>query len=151
MIKRYLALCLLAIFFAGCSDLNLIGGSPTATPVPYDRFTVQDVFAAFAQAGLPIGGLEQSLLVSREGPTSLKDRYLFEIPRISPAGGQIIIFANAQQQAEWETYIGKLRDNADTRRDVVYTYFHENMMLQLNSGLTNTEANSYRDAFMSLG
>lgn len=147
MLKRYLVLLVLAIFLNACDSINL---QPTATPVPFDKFDVQDVFNAFARAGLPIGGLEQSMLVAREGPTELRDRYVFEIPRIAPAGGQVIIFANAQQRAQWESYIETLRGSSNTRRDVIYTYFHENIMLQLNTGLTNDEANGYRDALLSL-
>lgn len=147
MLKRYLVLIVIAIFAGACDSLNI---QPTATPVPFDKFNVQDVFTAFARAGLPIGGLEQNMLVSREGPTELRDRYVFEIPRIAPAGGQVIIFANPQQRANWEAYIETLRGSSDTRRDVIYTYFHENVMLQLNTGLTNAEANGYRDALLSL-
>ncbi len=147
MLKRYLALLVIAIFLAACETLN---PQPTVTPIPFDLYDVQDVFTAFARTGLPIGGLEQSLLISREGPTSLKDRWVFEIPRIAPAGGQVVVFANQQQRSEWETYIDTLRADADTRRDVVYTFFHKNIMMQLNSGLTNQESSAYRDALLSL-
>ncbi|MCK6580108.1 MAG: hypothetical protein L6Q98_18615 [Anaerolineae bacterium] len=147
MFKRYLALLLIAIVLAACEAVN---PQPTVTPIPFDRFGVQDVFTTFARAGLPIGGLEQDVTISRDGPRVLKDRWVFEIPRVAPAGGQVIIFADSGQRAEWETYIARLRDDAETRRDVIYTYFHQNIMLQLNTGLTNQEAASYRDALLSL-
>ncbi|MBK8021494.1 MAG: hypothetical protein IPK19_08695 [Chloroflexi bacterium] len=147
MLKRYLVLLVIAITFAACEALN---PQPTPTPIPFDRFSVQDVFTAFARAGLPIGGLEQNLSITREGPTGLKDRWVFEIPRIAPAGGQVIVFDSQAQRAEWEAYIAELRNDDETRRDVVYTYFHENLMLQLNAGLTNQEAGVYRDALLGL-
>jgi len=146
MNKRYLVLLVLAIFLTACDSLN----PPQPTPLPYNRFKVEDVFNAFARAGLAVSGFEQDRTVAREAPRDFQDRYLFEIQRIAPAGGQVIIFATPEQRAAWEAYIEQLLGNSDTRRNVVYTYFHENIMIQLNTGLLTQEASAYRDALLTV-
>jgi hypothetical protein len=148
-LKQYLLLLLIAMIAAACDALPM-GGEPTATPLPYARHTAQDVFTAFARAGLIAGDLEQNTNVLRDAPRALRDRWVFSIERIAPAGGQVIIFADPAQQREWQAYIDRLRANANTRRDVVYTFFHVNVMVQLNAGLTNQEANAWRDALFTL-
>ena len=60
------------------------------------------------------------------------------------------MFANASQMQAWQTYIEKLRNDSDTRRDVVFVYFNHNLMLQLSPQLTNQQAIPYRDAFMAM-
>ena len=138
------------IAVAGCATLG-IGGSPTATPIPFDHIDVQDVFNAFARAGLEIANPEKQMLVQGRGaPTEFRDRYIFEIPRIAPNGGQIIAFASPEQLQEWQGYIDKLRSDSETRRDVVYVYVNGNILIQLSASLTTSEANAYRDALMSL-
>jgi len=100
---------------------------------------------------LQIQNPEKSMTVSGRGaPTGFSDRYIFEIPRIAPAGGQVIVFATPEQLQAWQHYIDTLSASADTHRDVVYTYVKENVMLQLSANLTSAEANGYRDAFMGL-
>jgi hypothetical protein len=148
-LKQYLFLLLIAMTASACDALG-IGAEPTPTPLPYARYTAQDVFTALARAGLIAGDLEQNTDVQREAPRALRDRWVFSIERIAPAGGQIVIFADPAQQRQWEAYIERLRASSTTRRDVVYTYFHINVMMQLNAGLTNQEANAWRDALLSL-
>ena len=148
---QYRALMLLAIFAVCAMTACAILSPSTPTPIPFDRYSAQNVFDAFARAGLQIQNPEKNLVVTGRGaPGALEDRYLFEIPRIAPAGGQIIIFASADQLQAWQTYIDKLRASSDTRRDVVYTFVKDNVLLQLNPALTTAEANAYRDAFMAL-
>ena len=148
MRQQYLALILLAILAAGCAILN----PSQPTPVPFDRLSAQDVFDAFARAGLEMQNPQQNLVISGRGaPTALQDRYTFEIPSIAPAGGQIIVFASPDQLQAWQTYVSQLRSSSDTRRDVIYTYFNANVMLQLSANLTNDQADAYQKAFMSLG
>lgn len=153
MRQRYLSLVLLAILAlfasAGCSALGF-GGEPTPTPVPFDRYSAEDVFNAFARAGLQVGNPTQSMDVGRGAPINFRSRYLFEIPRIAPNGGQVIVFSTPQQMAEWQAYITRLDSNSTTHRDVIYTYWTANLMLQMSASLTNAEAAAYRDAFMSL-
>ncbi|MBK8022293.1 MAG: hypothetical protein IPK19_12895 [Chloroflexi bacterium] len=120
------------------------------TPIPFDRFSVQDVFTAFARADCPSAVWNKTSPSPVRDQPGLGDRWVFEIPRIAPAGGQVIVFDSQAQRAEWEAYIAELRNDDETRRDVVYTYFHENLMLQLNAGLTNQEAGVYRDALLGL-
>jgi hypothetical protein len=151
MRQQYLPLVVLAILAvfgaSGCGILN----PPQPTAVPFVQHNVEDVFNAFARAGLQVQNPEQSMSVSGRGaPTGFSNRYLFEIPRIAPAGGQIIIFSSPDQLAAWQHYIDTLRSSADTRRDVVFTYFKENLMLQLSANLTNDEAKGFADAFNGL-
>jgi hypothetical protein len=148
---QYLSLLLLAIFalvaVSGCA--LLIGVTPT--PVPFEKFGAQDVFNAFARASLQMQNPEKSMVVEGRGaPGEFSDRYVFEVPRIAPAGGQIVVFADAEQMQAWQDYIERLRNNSETRRDVVFVYFNQNVMLQLNPQLTNQEAFAYRDAFMGM-
>jgi hypothetical protein len=154
MRQRYLSLVLLAILAAlaaaGCSALG-IGGPPTATPIPFDRYDAEDVFNAFARAGLQVGNPEQNMNVQGRGaPINFRQRFIFEIPRIAPNGGQIIVFATPEQQAEWQAYIRRLDADSTTHRDVIYTYWTANLMLQMSAQLTNAEAAAYRDAFLTL-
>ncbi len=149
--QQYLALVLFAILTvaAGCSALGL--GQPTPTAIPFDRYGVQDVFNAFARAGLQVQNPEKaSAALGRGAPTEFQDRYLFEIARIAPAGGQILVFATPEQLQAWQDYVTRLRNDPATRRDVVYVYAKANILLQLNTTLTTQEANAYRDALNSL-
>lgn len=151
MRQQYLALLLLAMLAvflsSGCAILN----PTTPTPAPFERYGVGDVFNAFARASLEVQNPQQSTNIQGRGaPSHFSDRYIFELPRIAPSGGQIIVFADASQLQEWQAYIDRLRSSADTRRDVVYVYFKDNVMLQLSTNMTNQEANAYRDAFMGI-
>ncbi len=147
MRQQYLALLLLAMLAVGCGVLS----PPQPTTVPFNRYTSQDVFDAFARAGLEVQNPQKQMVVQGRGaPSEFSDRYIFEIPRIAPAGAQIIVFATPDQLQAWQTYIDKLRSSSDTRRDVVYVYVNANVLLQLNAALTTQEANAYRDALMSL-
>ena len=62
----------------------------------------------------------------------------------------MIVFASPDQAQAWQSYIESLRNKSDSRRDVVYVYFKDNLMLQLSAALTNQEASAYRDAFNGL-
>lgn len=152
MSKRYLLSLLIATvaFFllSGCSGGSLpFLGSPTATPLPFALYDAQDVFAAFAAAGLDVTIPEEQVISGRDDPADYKERVVFEIPSIAPLGGQVITFDNADQLAAWQAYIESLRNNSNTRRSVIYVYFKNNVMLQVNSTLTNAQANEFRAAF----
>ena len=145
--QQYLALVLFAILTvaAGCSLLGI--GQATPTPIPFDRYSAEDVFNAFARAGLQVENPEKATSVMGRGaPTEFRDRYLFAVPRIAPAGGQIIEFATQADLQAWQDYIQQLSSNSATRRDVIYVYVKGNIMLQLNANLTAQEANAYRNA-----
>ncbi len=149
MHRQYLAAAILAmcaLLLGACDVLN----PPPPTSIPYERLSAQAVFNAFARAGLLIDNPTQERGVPRGVPAQFRDRWLFELPSIAPAGGQIVIFATADQALEWQVYIEQLRRNSNTRRDVVYTYFHLNAMLQLNTTLSNAEAARYRDLFLTI-
>jgi hypothetical protein len=154
MRQRYLSLVLLAILAAlavsGCSSLGGLFGPPTPTPIPFERYDAEDVFNAFARAGLQVGSPTQSMDVGRGAPVNFRSRYIFEVPRIAPNGGQIVVFSTPEQMAEWQTYIRRLDGDSTTHRNVIYTYWTANLMLQMSATLTNAEAAAYRDAFMAL-
>ena len=150
MVRRYLVIWLLTIttLASGCASLGI--GQPTATPIPFERYSAQDVFDAFSTAGLEAQNLQRDMVVGRGAPAHFKDRYVFEIPRIAPAGGQIIVFDRPEDLAEWQAYISELRADAGSRRDVVYVFVKDNILLQVNANLTTQEANAYENALMGL-
>lgn len=150
MRQQYLSLVLLAmiaLFGAGCDVLN----PPQPTAIPFQQLSAEDVFNAFARAGLQLQNPQKETTVQGRGaPTGFADRYVFEIPRVAPAGGQVLVFSDAAQLQAWQEYIDRLRNDSATRRDVVYVYVNQNVMLQLSASLTNLEAAAYRDAFMGI-
>ena len=152
MRQQYLPLVLFAILaFIGAAGCSILNPPPEATPIPFALHNSEDVFNAFARAGLQMQNPVKEMNVGARGaPGEFSDRYLFEIPRIAPLGGQIIIFATPQQLQAWQDYIERLRNDSSTRRDVVYVYVKDNVMVQLSASLTTAEANAYRDALMAM-
>ncbi len=152
MRQQYLPLVLFAILaFFGVSGCSILNPPPAPTAIPFALHTSEDVFNAFARAGLQMQNpLKEMNMGARGAPTEFSDRYLFEVPRIAPLGGQIIVFASAPQLQAWQDYIERLRNDSATRRDVVYVYVKDNVMIQLSASLTNAEASAYRDALMAL-
>jgi hypothetical protein len=150
MVKQYLFLLVMTMtaLTAGCASLGI--GEPTATPIPFNRYTAQDVFSAMSAANLQVQNSQRDLVVGRGAPSTFIDRYIFEIPRIAPSGGQVLIFETPEGLSEWQEYIGQLRSDNSTRRDVVYVFVKDNVMLQVNANLTTQEANAYRDALMGM-
>ncbi len=147
MFKRYLLSMLIAtvLLLTACGGA-LPFSSPTATPIPFAAFTAQDVFDAFTAAGLSVQNPQSQMSAGRDEPGEFGERFVFEIPSIAPVGGQLIVFENPEQLAAWQAYIESLRNNSATRRTVIYVYVKNNVMVQLNSMLTNAEATAYREA-----
>lgn len=153
MSKRYLlslliaTLLLLPLLLTGCGGVSLFG-PPTATPLPFNLFTPQDVFNAFTAAGLEtaIAPDDEQIVAGRDDPADYDERVVFHIASIAPLGGQVITFETADQLAAWQAYIESLRNNSSTRRGVIYVYFRNNVMVQLNSSLTNAQAEAFREA-----
>lgn len=135
---------------SACGSGGLFGGASEPTPLPFNRFSAQQVLTALTEEGLEIQNVQRDMLVGRDAPSTFNDRYIFEITRIAPNGGQILIFNTPQDMAAWENYISTLRANASTRRSVVYVFSNGNAMLQLNASLTNEEANRYRAVLLGL-
>lgn len=133
-----------------CGSGGLFGGPGEPTPLPFNRFNAQQVLAALTASDLGVQNIQRDMLVGRDAPSTFSDRYIFEIERIAPNGGQLLIFNTPQDLAAWENYINRLRANASTRRNVVYVFTHGNAMLQLNASLTNDEANRFRATLLSL-
>ena len=146
MAKRYLFLLLLTmtVLATACESLGV--GQPPATAIPFARFNAQDVISAFSTAGLQVQGVQRDMAVGRGAPNTFSERYVFEIPRIAPAGGQILVFQQQSDLTAWQSYIAQLRADSATRRNVVYVYVKENVMLQVNADLTSQEANAFENA-----
>jgi hypothetical protein len=146
MAKRYLFLLLLtmSVLAAACESLGIGQQPPTA--VPFARFTAQDVIDAFSTAGLQVQAVQRDMAVGRGAPNTFSERYVFQVPRIAPAGGQILVFQRQEDLVAWQDYITQLRADSATRRDVVYVYVKENVMLQVNANLTTQEANAFENA-----
>jgi hypothetical protein len=151
MAKQYLLLMFLATacLLVGCESLGIGGQAPTA--VPFRQHSAQDVFNAFQAAGATFVNPVRDQLVGRGAPSTFSERYTFEIDRIAPLGGQVLVFDTPEAMAEWQTYIERLRADSSTRRDVVYVYTQDNVMLQVNANLLSVEAAAYRDALANLG
>lgn len=151
MAKQYLLLMFLATacLLVGCESLGIGGQAPTA--VPFRQHSAQDVFNAFQAAGVTFANPVRDQLVGRGAPSTFSERYTFEIDRIAPLGGQVLVFDTPEAMAEWQSYIERLRADSSTRRDVVYVYTQDNVMLQVNANLLSAEAAAYRDALASLG
>ncbi|MFO7323167.1 MAG: hypothetical protein DIU68_015675 [Chloroflexota bacterium] len=144
--QRYLAGLVLAIcVLAGCGP-----GQPAPTAVPFARYSAQQVLDHLVQAGLSVEKPQRDMLVGRDAPAGFSDRYIFEIEAIAPNGGQVLVFNDPARLAEWEAYIERLRARSTTRRDVIYTYVHHNVLLQLNANLMPDVAQAYRDALERL-
>ena len=152
MRQQYLSLVLLAIFAVlGASGCAILNPPPAATAIPFEQHSAEDVFNAFARAGLQMQNPVKEMTVQGRGaPSEFSDRYLFEIPRIAPLGGQVIVFGNAQQLEAWQAYVERLRNDSATRRDVVFVYFQDNVMVQLSASLTNQEAAGYQNALTAI-
>ena len=150
-VKHYLFVFVLTILVlvTGCESLPF--GRPAPTEVPFARFTAQDVFDGFSRAGLSVQAVTRDMLIGREAPGGYRDRYVFEVPRIAPLGGQVLIFDTPEALAEWLSFIESLRSDPDTRRDVVYVYPFANVLLQVNANLLMSEANAFREALYALG
>ena len=145
---------LLMLSAAACSEMSSIlpqQSPPTVTPRPFVSFTAQRVVDALTAAGLPIQNAVSDLSAGRgAAPLVFTERFVFEIPRIAPYGGQIVIFGSQDDMAEWLAWVETLRNDAATRRSVVYTYTNQNAWLQLSADLTNAEAAVYRETFLAL-
>jgi hypothetical protein len=144
MMKRYPVLLVLAMWLlAGCS---VFGGQPTPTPLPFFRHTAEEVLAALNSAGLSVQGAQRDIIVGRDAPLTFSDRYTFVIDTVAPNGGQIVVFDNPNGLQEWQAWITSLQSSSSTRRDVIYTFVHNNILMQLNAGLLPDQAEAYHRA-----
>jgi hypothetical protein len=145
IMKQYLALIILAmsVLLAACAP-------STPTPPPFNRYTGQNVIDALNAAGAQVQSPVQDRVVGRGAPNTFIDRYLFAHPRIAPDGGQIVIFDTPEALKTWEDFIASLRNDPDTRRDVIYVYIKDNVLLQLSANLTPAEASAYENALMAM-
>src|SRR5262245_18689150 len=132
MMKRYLFLLLLTmtVLASGCESLGIGQQQPTA--VPFNLYRAQDVIDAFSTAGLQVQNVQRDMAVGRGAPNTFNERFVFEVPRIAPAGGQILVFQTQEDLTAWQDYIAQLRADSETRRDVVYVFVKNNVLLQVN-------------------
>lgn len=152
IIRQYLFPLLLAIlsFSVGCSAIESIGQPPPPTALPFNLFTAQQVLNALTAANVSIIEPTREMLVGRGAPGGFSDRYVFQIGKVAPFGGQVMTFATPEDLAEWESYVNQLKANSSTARDVSYVYVFHNVMLQVNANLTLNEAHAYRDALTAM-
>lgn len=143
----FIGVLLMVAALSGCAS---IGGAPTATPLPFDRFSAQQMFEAFQAAGLSVQNAQSNTAAGRGAPLTFNERYTFEIARIAPGGGQVVIFRTPEDLQAWLDYIATLRNDPQQRRNVVYVYTNSNALLQLNADLTNQEAEAFRSVFLAV-
>lgn len=152
MSKPYRSFALAAIsvlmlaVIVGCSGSS----APTEAPRPWARFSAQDVIDALTGVGLPVQNAVSDQAAGRGAPLVFTQRMTFEIPRIAPLGGQVVVFGAQDDMAEWLAWVETIRNDPETRRTVVYTYTNQNAWLQLSAELTNAEATVYRETFLGL-
>ena len=110
--------------------------------MPFDALSAQDVFNAFARAGLEIQNPEKKMTCQRARRAERLQRPLpvrNSAHRARRGADHRLCHARINCR-RGRHYIDKLRGNSDTRRDVVYIYVKDNVMLQLSANLTNAEA-----------
>jgi hypothetical protein len=143
-----LCLAMISLLLGGCAAFGF--GQTAPTPVPFALYSAQTVIDAFTNNGAPIANVQRSTLIGRGAPNTFSERYTFEVPRIAPNGGQILVFDTAEALAEWQTYIEQLRNDPAQRRSVIYVYVRRNVMVQINAELTNSEARRYEEILNGL-
>lgn len=146
MQKQYLVWLLLAM----ATVLVACGGEATPVAETFNKYSAQAIFDGLDAAGLGVTNQRRDMAVAPDVPVTYSDRYLFEIEKIAPAGGQVLIFNNADGLATWQTYVDQQRANSSTRRDYVYVYTKNNALLILSPNLTTDDATAYREAFERL-
>lgn len=146
MRKQYLVWLMLAM----AALLVACGGDATPAAQSFSKYSAQSVFDALSSAGLNVQNQRRDMLVAPDVPVTFSDRYLFEIDKIAPAGGQVLIFNEADGMASWQSYVDRQRANSSTRRDYVYVYTRDNALLILSPNLTTDDATAYRTAFEKL-
>lgn len=148
-LKRYLVLYILAM---SLSVLAACGTADSTTPEAFARYKTPDVLAALTTAGLSVVNPQRSLAAGQGAPLTFNDRYTFEIAirDIAPSGGQIMIFNSPEALQKWQDYITTQKASSDTRRNWLFVYTYRNVLLQVNPGLTNDEAERYHKALESL-
>jgi hypothetical protein len=146
--KRYPVYLVLAIalslLLAACGDT---GGSNGPS---FAKYTAQDGLNALGQAGLSVQGAQSDTSVGRGAPSTFSARLTFIIADVAPNGGQVLSFNTQADMQAWQDYIDGLKRDPATRRDVTYTYFNHNLMLQINANLIPPEAAKYQAAFMAM-
>lgn len=146
MQKQYLVWLLLAM----ATVLVACGGDATPVAESFSKYNAQAVFDGLDAAGLGVANQRRDMAVAPDVPVTYSDRYLFEIEKIAPAGGQVLIFNNADGLATWQAHVDRQRANSNTRRDYVYVYTKNNALLILSPNLTTDDATAYREAFERL-
>ncbi len=146
MRKQYLVWLMLAmaVLLVAC------GGDEETAVQSFSKYNAQSVFDVLNTAGLNVQNQRRDMLVAPDVPVTFSDRYLFEIDKIAPAGGQVLIFNDADGMASWQSYVDRQRANSSTRRDYVYVYTRDNALLILSPNLTTDDATAYRTAFEKL-
>ncbi len=146
MQKQYLVWLLLAM----ATLLVACGGDAAPVGEAFNKYTAQAVLDGLDSSGLSVANSRRDMAVAPDVPVTFSDRHLFEIEKIAPSGGQLLIFNNADGLATWQAYVERQRANSTTRRNYVYVYTRNNALLVLSPNLTTDDATAYRAAFERL-
>lgn len=139
---RFLFLLTMGILLAGCAD--------NSAPTTFRRYEAGQVLAAFEAAGLSVQNPQRAVAVAPDVPSTFSERYTFEIESIAPSGGVIMIFGSAANMQTWLDYVERQRGRSETRRNYIFVFRHENVLLQISPDLLDSQANAYRDALNAL-
>lgn len=149
MLKRLFPLLavLSGLLLSACGGL----GNAEPTAVPFNKYTAQDVIRAFNAAGLSIINAQRDMVVGRDAPGRMADRYTFEMADLpAGSGGQILIFDSPETMQAWTDFFTTLRNDPATRSSAIYVFTKDNVILQINSTLMPAQATDYSDALMAM-
>lgn len=139
---RYLSITLLSL-----AMLLLVSGGPsggtTASAAPRTTLTAQQVFKAFASAGLQVDNVRQQPVVSSPSgpPITEREAWAFSLPEVAPSGGRVLVFAEGERlnkKAAW------------FRRSGATVVVVDNIILWLDPDIVPPRAARYRQALNGL-
>ena len=120
------------------------GGVPAAAP---GDLTADGVLAALQAADLPFDGVTRDAgPAGRGAPRTEAERVTFDLPDVFDGGvGQLLVFADQAGLNAWVSYLYGLDDQ--TRG---YVYIQQNVILQLDGGLSEATAADFNHALAAL-
>lgn len=142
--RVWIILAIVALLVAGCD------GGQNQPQAVFNTYNAQTVLDGLKAAGLSVSNERRDMAVAPDIPVTFSERYLFEIDKIAPAGGQVLIFNSRENLDSWQAYINRQRNNSATRRNFVYVYNKANALLILSPELTVDDASAYQTAFERL-
>lgn len=161
--KLYLILLsvLVAVFLAGCSGSG--GGSAAAetkAKVDITKMTAAEIIQKYVDAGFPIANvIDYTAETDKNNLLGRPNQYTSKVnfadtrakqpsdPGISPVGGSIEVFNNAEDAQARNDYITPI---AKVSMFSQYLYLYKNVFLRIDGALTPDQAAQYEVAFISL-